>query len=473
MKLTARKRRVAFVAAGALVAGGMVGLPVSMAYAATACDVVYTTNDWSTGFTASVTIRNIGDPLTSWNLGFAFPGNQRITQGWSANWTQAAGSNQVTATNMPWNGSIATNGSVNIGFNASYSGTNGKPTAFTINGVACGGTANQAPTVTLTSPAQGATFTAPADVTFSATASDADGTINRVEFYRNGLLVNTDTTAPYSYLNTALPAGSYTVQARAYDNATPALTATAERSFTVTGTGQASIVTPATLSIGEGTSGQLNVKLSAAPTTASVTVNLAKTGDADVTLGATSATITSANWSTGVNVPVSAAQDADSTNDTATITASATNYTSSVTAVTVTDDEGSTPGTYGAEFLELYNKIKAPANGYFSPEGVPYHSVETLIVEAPDHGHETTSEAFSYWLFLEAMYGRTTQNWAPFNNAWNIMERYIIPTETQGGYNPNDPADYAPRPTSPACTRSRAACSTPRSRSARTRSTTS
>jgi hypothetical protein len=160
MKLTARKRRVAMIATGALVAGGMVGVPVGMAHAATQCDVVYTTNDWSTGFTASVTIRNIGDPLTSWNLGFAFPGNQRVTQGWSANWTQS-GAN-VTATNMPWNGNLATGASLSIGFNGSYSGTNAKPTAFTINGTACnGGSSNQAPTVALTSPAANATFTAP------------------------------------------------------------------------------------------------------------------------------------------------------------------------------------------------------------------------------------------------------------------------------------------------------------------------
>ncbi|WP_461038605.1 glycoside hydrolase family 48 protein, partial [Streptomyces mayteni] len=39
------------------------------------------------------------------------------------------------------------------------------------------------------------------------------------------------------------------------------------------------------------------------------------------------------------------------------------------------------------DFLELYAKIKDPANGYFSDEGIPYHSVETLLVEAPDHGH--------------------------------------------------------------------------------------
>ena len=31
------------------------------------------------------------------------------------------------------------------------------------------------------------------------------------------------------------------------------------------------------------------------------------------------------------------------------------------------------------------------------------------MVEAPDHGHETTSEAFSFWIWLEAQYGRVTR----------------------------------------------------------------
>src|SRR5690242_14784058 len=60
---------------------------------------------------------------------------------------------------------------------------------------------------------------------------------------------------------------------------------------------------------------------------------------------------------------------------------------------------------YSTQFLTQYNKIKASASGYFSPQGVPYHSIETLMVEAPDHGHESTSEAFSYWMWLEATYG--------------------------------------------------------------------
>ncbi len=107
----------------------------------------------------------------------------------------------------------------------------------------------------------------------------------------------------------------------------------------------------------------------------------------------------------------------------------------------------SATSTYTQRFLTLYNEIKNPANGYFSPQGIPYHSVETLIVEAPDYGHETTSEAFSFWLELEATYGQNTGNWTPFNNAWATMEQYIIPSHadqpTNAGYNTSSPAQYA------------------------------
>ncbi|WP_255951132.1 glycoside hydrolase family 48 protein [Streptomyces odontomachi] len=103
---------------------------------------------------------------------------------------------------------------------------------------------------------------------------------------------------------------------------------------------------------------------------------------------------------------------------------------------------------YAQAFLDQYDKIKDPANGYFSPQGIPYHSVETLMVEAPDHGHETTSEAFSYWFWLEATYGRVTGDWAPFNNAWATAEKSIIPQHadqpSNDSYNAASPATYAP-----------------------------
>ncbi|MFG2106523.1 glycoside hydrolase family 48 protein [Micromonospora chersina] len=420
----ARRRRTAMFAATALAIGG-VALPAGAAQAAPACDVTYATNDWGTGFTANVTIKNLGDALTSWTLKFAFPNStQKLTQGWSARWSQSG--SEVTATNESWNGSLGTGASTTIGFNGAYSGSNPKPTAFTLNGVTCNGTpANQPPTVSLGVPS--GPFEAPADVPLTATASDPDGTISKVEFYRNGLLVNTDTSAPYGYTLEDLPAGSYTVQAKAYDNANGI--GVAEKSFTVNpASGPVLVATPSAVSVNEGGTSSVKFTLSAAPT-ANVPVTLAVAGDSDVTVSPSTLTLTPSNWNTGVSATVAAAEDADTTGGTATITASATGFAPVV--VTATEIDNDTPGgdnAYIKKFLDQYGKIKN--SGYFSPEGVPYHSVETLIVEAPDHGHETTSEAFSFWLWLEAQYGRVTQNWAPFNNAWTVMEKYIIPNHS-------------------------------------------
>jgi hypothetical protein len=120
----------------------------------------------------------------------------------------------------------------------------------------------------------------------------------------------------------------------------------------------------------------------------------------------------------------------------------------SLQAAKASSQAAAAQGVYTQDFLTLYSEIKNPANGYFSPLGIPYHSVETLIVEAPDYGHETTSEAFSYWLWLEATYGQVTGNWQPFTAAWTTMDTYMIPSQadqpTNAGYNPASPAQYAP-----------------------------
>ncbi|KAL1490808.1 hypothetical protein ABEB36_013442 [Hypothenemus hampei] len=102
-------------------------------------------------------------------------------------------------------------------------------------------------------------------------------------------------------------------------------------------------------------------------------------------------------------------------------------------------------GVYLDRFKEQYKKIHDASNGYFSKEGVPYHSIETLVVEAPDHGHETTSEAYSYYLWLEAVNGYVTGDFSSFNEAFANLEKYIIPSyqPTLGGYNPSSPATYA------------------------------
>ena len=94
--------------------------------------------------------------------------------------------------------------------------------------------ANQPPSVSLAAPANGSTFTAPATITVSATAADADGTVVRVDFYQGATLIGTDTTSPYSVTWSNVGAGSYTLTARATDNA-GATTTSAARTVTVTG----------------------------------------------------------------------------------------------------------------------------------------------------------------------------------------------------------------------------------------------
>ena len=101
-----------------------------------ACAVTYTANSWNTGFTGSVRVTNTGSSaLSAWSLAFSFPSGQQVTQGWSATWSQSGSA--VTASNAAWNGSLAPNASVEIGFNGTHSGTNTAPTAFSLNGQAC------------------------------------------------------------------------------------------------------------------------------------------------------------------------------------------------------------------------------------------------------------------------------------------------------------------------------------------------
>ena len=103
--------------------------------------------------------------------------------------------------------------------------------------------------------------------------------------------------------------------------------------------------------------------------------------------------------------------------------------------------------TYYDRFIDLFDDIQT--QGYLSPDGVPYHTVETLLVEAPDYGHLTTSEAFSFLTWLGATYGKLTGDWSYYRDAWSTTEQYIIPDVNSdqpgvGSYPANDPAQYAP-----------------------------
>ncbi|WNI18793.1 glycoside hydrolase family 48 protein [Actinacidiphila sp. ITFR-21] len=435
-----RRLATAFAAALALplamTAAG--GGPVAHA-AAVQCSVDYTTSDWGSGFTANAKITNLGTTaLSGWTLTYTYAGNQTLQNGWNGTWSQSG--HNVTVVAADWNKTVAAGGNVTASANFGYSGTNTAPTAFAVNGTVCGG-AHQPPLPVLTSPVAGAAYSAGATVPLAATAVAADSaTITKVEFYSDSTLLATDTTAPYSFDWSAVPAGDYSVYAKAYDS----LDASAES--TPVGlhvaAGPSIVASPASVAVQQGKTGTFAVQLSEAPA-ANVTVTVARaSGNSSLSVqSGASLVFTPANWNTAQTVTVAAAATGTGA---AAFTATATGYA----AASVTVTEIAATSDYDARFLTLYGKITDPASGYFSPEGIPYHSVETLIVEAPDYGHETTSEAYSYMIWLQAMYGQVAGDWTEFNAAWATMEKYMIPQHadqaTSSFYDPSKPATYAP-----------------------------
>ena len=92
---------------------------------------------------------------------------------------------------------------------------------------------NNPPTVSISSPASGATYAAPASITINATAGDADGSVASVEFYAGTQRVGSATASPYSATWNNVAAGTYSLTAVATDNAGKTTTSTAV-SVTVT-----------------------------------------------------------------------------------------------------------------------------------------------------------------------------------------------------------------------------------------------
>lgn len=98
---------------------------------------------------------------------------------------------------------------------------------------ACGAGGNQPPTVSLTAPANGASYAAGSNIAVAANAADSDGSISKVEFFRGTASLGVDTSAPYSVTWNNATAGSHTFKAVATDNGS-ASTTSATVSITVT-----------------------------------------------------------------------------------------------------------------------------------------------------------------------------------------------------------------------------------------------
>jgi endoglucanase len=103
-----------------------------------ACRVSLSTNVWSTGFTANLTITNLGAAVTSWVVTLTLGGGVNITQAWNVGTVTRTGQ-EITIPNASFNGNVTTNASIVVGFNASYSGMLPNPliTNVRFNGAPC------------------------------------------------------------------------------------------------------------------------------------------------------------------------------------------------------------------------------------------------------------------------------------------------------------------------------------------------
>ena len=78
--------------------------------------------------------------------------------------------------------------------------------------------ANIKPTVSLIEPLQNSVFSANSPIQFTANASDRDGSISKVQFYRGSVLIGEVAQSPYTITWDNPAQGNYQIAAVAYDN---------------------------------------------------------------------------------------------------------------------------------------------------------------------------------------------------------------------------------------------------------------
>src|SRR4051812_21651580 len=187
-----RLTNVALVPAGvALLASAAVGVALPAGAAAAGCSVTYAvSSQWQGGFGANVSIKNLGDALSSWTLTWSFDAGQTVTQAWNTTLTQS--SSAVTAKNVSYNGSISTNGTASFGFNGSWTSSNPVPTNFALNGVACTGgtTQTSGPPSTPSSPASVPPSSTPPSIPPSSAPSGSCALPSSYRWTSTGSLAN-------------------------------------------------------------------------------------------------------------------------------------------------------------------------------------------------------------------------------------------------------------------------------------------
>jgi hypothetical protein len=98
-------------------------------------------------------------------------------------------------------------------------------------------TGNRPPAATVTNPVSGATLRWPTNITLAAVATDADGSVTNVEFFRDGVKFGQKAAAPYTLVWSNATVGSHSLSVRATDNKGVAFTSQAADVFVSNGGG--------------------------------------------------------------------------------------------------------------------------------------------------------------------------------------------------------------------------------------------
>jgi hypothetical protein len=93
------------------------------------CTATYAiVNSWTGGFQAQITVSAGASGLAGWSAGWTLPGNQQITDMWNASYSQSG--QNVTASNVSYDGTLAAGASTTFGFTATYSGNYAAPASL-------------------------------------------------------------------------------------------------------------------------------------------------------------------------------------------------------------------------------------------------------------------------------------------------------------------------------------------------------
>jgi alpha-tubulin suppressor-like RCC1 family protein len=201
---------------------------------------------------------------------------------------------------------------------------------------------NQPPVGTLS--LTGAPFTAPANVTLTASVTDPEESLEKVEFYQDSAFLVTDTVAPYTHTVNGVGSGTYVFGARVNDSAGATIYVTSTLGIplpTVTVTG-----TPSSILENSGSSATFRISRAAQENlTNPLTVNFTLTGTAInggdySTVNPLSATIASGGTTASVTItPINDAYVEGSENVLMTLTPALTTYNIQTGTATITITE--------------------------------------------------------------------------------------------------------------------------------------